>query len=264
MLVAQLYPILCDPMDCSPPVSSVQGILQARILEWIAIPFSRGSSQPMDQTLVSCIAGKLFTIWATGKTSRRHLALLNSIFPSEKKKSLQCPHSVALRTEFMRLLSFLKSPSYSKHLGSISFREILCSGMRELDCIRESAVKFSGVRGASWYQVGNLKLTTTGIFTPQKLTNATTGFQYPLVILFQDHYLSMIQCSWPEMEGEACRELRTVMQSQQQVVMGTEQILRKTVSHHLLFPLPNIQKRYIISNYTKIFPSLETQAWKIK
>ena len=110
----------------------------------------------------------------------------------------------------------------------------------------------------------NLKLTTTGIFTPQKLTNATTGFQYPLVILFQDHYLSMIQCSWPEMEGEACRELRTVMQSQQQVVMGTEQILRKTVSHHLLFPLPNIQKRYIISNYTKIFPSLETQAWKIK
>ena len=164
----------------------------------------------------------------------------------------------------MRLLSFLKSPSYSKHLGSISFREILCSGMRELDCIRESAVKFSGVRGASWYQVGNLKLTTTGIFTPQKLTNATTGFQYPLVILFQDHYLSMIQCSWPEMEGEACRELHTVMQSQQQVVMGTEQILRKTVSHHLLFPLPNIQKRYIISNYTKIFPSLKTQAWKIK
>ena len=86
-LVAQSCPTLCDPMDCSPTVSSVQGIVQARILEWIAIPFfSRGSFQPRDQTLVYCIAGKLFTIWATGRTSKRHLVLLNSIFPSEKKK----------------------------------------------------------------------------------------------------------------------------------------------------------------------------------
>ena len=62
-LVAQSCPTLCDPMDCSPTVSSVQGIVQARILEWIAIPFfSRGSFQPRDQTLVYCIAGKLFTI----------------------------------------------------------------------------------------------------------------------------------------------------------------------------------------------------------
>ena len=44
LLVAQLYPTLCDPVDRSPPGSSVHGILQARILEWIAIPFSRGSS----------------------------------------------------------------------------------------------------------------------------------------------------------------------------------------------------------------------------
>ena len=41
---------LCDPMDCSPPSSSVHGILQARILEWVAIPFSKGSFQPRDQT----------------------------------------------------------------------------------------------------------------------------------------------------------------------------------------------------------------------
>ena len=46
---------LCDPMDCSPPVSSVHGILQARILEWLAIPFSRGSSQPRDLTHISCV-----------------------------------------------------------------------------------------------------------------------------------------------------------------------------------------------------------------
>jgi len=44
------YPTLCDPMDKSPPGSSVLGILQARILEWVAMPFSRGSFQPRDQT----------------------------------------------------------------------------------------------------------------------------------------------------------------------------------------------------------------------
>ena len=55
---------LCDPIDCSPPRSSVHGILQARILEWIAISSLRGSSQPRDQTHVSCIscvAGGFFT-----------------------------------------------------------------------------------------------------------------------------------------------------------------------------------------------------------
>ena len=60
VLVAQLCPTLCNPMDGSPPGSSVHGILQARILKWIAIPFSRRSSQPRDQTRVSCIAGRFF------------------------------------------------------------------------------------------------------------------------------------------------------------------------------------------------------------
>ena len=54
-----------DPMDYSLPSSSVYGISQARILERVAIFFSRGSSQPKDWTQVSCIAGRLFTIWAT-------------------------------------------------------------------------------------------------------------------------------------------------------------------------------------------------------
>ena len=52
-------------MDYNPPGSSVHEILQARIVEWIAIPFSRGSSQPRDQTQVSHILGRFFTIWAT-------------------------------------------------------------------------------------------------------------------------------------------------------------------------------------------------------
>ena len=58
----QLGPTLCDPVDCSPPGSSVHEILQARILEWVAMPFSRGSSQPRDQTQVSSTAGRFFSI----------------------------------------------------------------------------------------------------------------------------------------------------------------------------------------------------------
>ena len=58
--VTQSCLTLCDPRDCSLPVCSVHGIFQARVLEWVAISFSRGSSQPRDWTLVSHIAGKYF------------------------------------------------------------------------------------------------------------------------------------------------------------------------------------------------------------
>ena len=58
--VTQLCPTLCDPMDYT-----VRGILQARILEWVAVPFPKGSSQPRDWTQVSHIAGRFFTNWAT-------------------------------------------------------------------------------------------------------------------------------------------------------------------------------------------------------
>ena len=58
-------PALCDPMDCSLPGSSLHGILQARVLEWVAISFSRGSSQSRDRTWVSCIPGRRFNLWAT-------------------------------------------------------------------------------------------------------------------------------------------------------------------------------------------------------
>ena len=64
-LVAQPCPTLWDPMDCSLPGSSVHGSLQARILKWVAIPFSKGSTWLGDWTWVSSIAGKLFTTWAT-------------------------------------------------------------------------------------------------------------------------------------------------------------------------------------------------------
>ena len=62
---AQSRPTLRHPMDCSPPGSSIHGILQARILQSVAISFSRGSSWPRDGTQVSCLAGSFFTIWVS-------------------------------------------------------------------------------------------------------------------------------------------------------------------------------------------------------
>ena len=68
VLVAQSCPTLCDPMDLQPArLSSVHGILQARILEWVAMSSSRRCFWPRDQAHVSCITGGFFTIWATGK-----------------------------------------------------------------------------------------------------------------------------------------------------------------------------------------------------
>ena len=75
VLAAQSCPSLCVPMDCNPPGYSVHGILQARILERVVIPFSRGSSQPRDQTWVSCIIGGFFTVWTTREAPRLLTAL---------------------------------------------------------------------------------------------------------------------------------------------------------------------------------------------
>ena len=69
--VAQLCPTLYDPMDCGQAGSSVHGILQARILEWVAMPFSRGSSQSRDGTRVSCTGGGFSTIWTTREAPKQ-------------------------------------------------------------------------------------------------------------------------------------------------------------------------------------------------
>ena len=70
VLVTQSCLTLCNPW--SPPGSSVHGILHTRMLEWVAIPFSRGSSQPGDWTWVSCIAGRFFTVWTTREAIHSH------------------------------------------------------------------------------------------------------------------------------------------------------------------------------------------------
>ena len=80
--VAQSFPTLCDPMDYT-----VHGILQTRILEWVAFPFSRESSQPRDWTQVSHVAGGFFTSWATREaqgTRVGSLSLLQQIFLSQE------------------------------------------------------------------------------------------------------------------------------------------------------------------------------------
>ena len=66
-LVAQSCPTLCDPMDCSPPDSTVHGILEARILEWVAISCSRGSSDPGTEPRSPALAGGFFTTMPPGK-----------------------------------------------------------------------------------------------------------------------------------------------------------------------------------------------------
>ena len=72
----QSCPTLCDPMDCSSPGSSVHGILQVRILGWVAVPFSGGSSQPRDQTWVSCIDRQILYHWATWEARLSRLATI--------------------------------------------------------------------------------------------------------------------------------------------------------------------------------------------
>ena len=83
---------LCDPIDCIPPGSSVHRILQSRILEWVAMPFSRGSSWPRDWTCVSCsscIAGRFFMAeppgkpWDTGSVQFSHSVMSDSLWPHE-------------------------------------------------------------------------------------------------------------------------------------------------------------------------------------
>ena len=66
-------------MDCSSPGSSIVGILQARILEWVAMPFSRVSSQPKDRTQVSFIAGRFFTNWATREVGVSYILDINPL-----------------------------------------------------------------------------------------------------------------------------------------------------------------------------------------
>ena len=98
--VAQSCPTLCDLMDYT-----VHGILQARILGWVAFPFSRGSSQPKHRTQVSRTAGGFFTSWATGKPSESESrsAVSNSLCLSSARKVWDLPGGPVAESTFPRL-----------------------------------------------------------------------------------------------------------------------------------------------------------------
>jgi len=84
--------LFVTPMDCSLPGSSLHGILQARVLEWVAISFSRGFSRPRDRTRVSRIPGRRFNLWAT----REALALYSRVIKSVILYSFTESHSFSL------------------------------------------------------------------------------------------------------------------------------------------------------------------------
>ena len=116
VLVAQSCLTLCDPMDHSPPGSPVHGILQARRLEWAAISFSRGPSQPRDWTLVFCIAGKFFTLWATREDGRC------GANKKKKEEASCCP--LRIREELSPLLFLRPSSLESWQVLSPSLRSV--------------------------------------------------------------------------------------------------------------------------------------------
>ena len=124
VLVAQLCLTLCNPMDCSPPGSSVHGILHASILERVAIPFSRGSFQHRDWTWVSCIAGRCFTIWAIREALPIiHKSIKISGFEGIRKES--CDQSLVQgshRRQCNSELSHLLNELWGGCLTSLSLR----------------------------------------------------------------------------------------------------------------------------------------------
>ena len=115
-LVTQSCPTLCGPMDCSPPGSSVHGIFQIRILEWIAISFSTGSAWPWDWTCVSCITGGFFTCWAIRKAPLMGLyhpkTSTGPHLRASRPKSLPQPTRACPVFCFHTLCELSKSPSH--------------------------------------------------------------------------------------------------------------------------------------------------------
>ena len=89
VLVVQSCLTLCNAMDC-PPGSSLHGNLQARILEWVAISFSRGSSWPKDRTQVSCTAGRCLTVWAVREVQKSYRRLQLHM---SKNRFFFCPNA---------------------------------------------------------------------------------------------------------------------------------------------------------------------------
>ena len=109
-LFSQSCLTLCDPMDCSLPGSSVHGIFQARVLEWIAISFSRGFSRPRYPTRVFHIVGRRFTVWATKEAIYVFIymnACIHMGFPGDKEHTVSKVMSLFFNVLSRFVLCFL-------------------------------------------------------------------------------------------------------------------------------------------------------------
>ena len=127
---------LCDPMDCSLQATLSMGTLQARILEWVVMPSSRGSSQPRDQTQVSHIAGGFFTIWPPGEPKSMHQSSsVQSLFATPWTAAHQASLSITNSQSLPKLMS-IESVMPSKHL-------ILCCPLLLLPSIYPNIRVFS-------------------------------------------------------------------------------------------------------------------------
>ena len=120
---------LCNPMDCSLPCSSVHGILQARILEWAAISFSRGSSQPRDWTRVSHIAGRHFTLWAWRVFKHKYIFKYTHIYTCICICIYNALHILNIKLTLMLLCQpfFQGSMKHSSfaHFSQVSFPKVV-------------------------------------------------------------------------------------------------------------------------------------------
>ena len=159
MSITQSCLTLCDPMNCSPPGSCVHGILQARILDWVAISFSKGSSQPRDQTWLSSIADRFFTVWATKEAS------------STNKEWIYkgCMKHLPLAHKFYTLLNHLGPPWLCLHWdpflllslpASVSWDEVGIGVWGTEFCQLHFQTSMSLGPGSSWFRkalAGHLK-----------------------------------------------------------------------------------------------------------
>ena len=124
-------------MDCTPSGFSVHGILQARVLEWVAIPFSRGSSQPRDQTQVSCIAGRHFNLWATREAPSRDHEIktyrncyLSHITQLLSVRIMTWKPCQSLKPKLLNWMNILISNNNLCFLGGVSGKESTCQCRR--------------------------------------------------------------------------------------------------------------------------------------
>ena len=190
-------------MDCSLPLSSIHGIFQARVLEWVAISFSRGSSQPRDQTQVSCIVGRRFTIWAT-----REDMTCGWHHPYGRKWRTKEPLDESEREEWKSWLKAQHSENYDHGIRSCHFmasrwgnnrnsERLYCLGSKitaDSDCIHE--IKMLALWKKSYDQPRQHIKKQRYYFANKGLSSQSYGFSSSHVWMWElDSKESWVLCS---------------------------------------------------------------------